>query len=64
MAEQLIAKVVDGKVSLVTSNGSVRSAQICVGAVSAVVSGDEVHCTMKNGKVQIHSFNGSLKGTV
>ena len=60
MADQYVVKVENGNVKLYKSNGSYQC-QICSGAVSAVVSGDEVHCTMSNGRVKIYGVNGSYK---
>ena len=60
MADQYVVKVEGGNVKLYKSNGSYQR-QICTGAVSAVVAGDEVHVTVANGHVKIYGVNGSYK---
>ena len=37
---------------------------ICSGAVSGVMSGDEVIVTMKDGKVKVYTLNGAYKRTL
>jgi hypothetical protein len=38
--------------------------QICNGAASGVMVGDEVHVTMKDGKVKAYTVNGFFKRTL
>jgi len=56
-----MAKIANGKVELYNSStgGKIRSFGSDV--QSAVVSGDEVHATLKNGRVEIYSANTGSK---
>jgi hypothetical protein len=63
MPDAYVLKVESANTKLYKSNGSlVRT--IGSGAQSGVVSGDEVHVTMKDGKVKIYGVNGSFKRTI
>lgn len=64
MADTYVIKVENGNAKLYKSNGAfVRS--LCSGAQSGVVSGDEAHVTMKDGKVKIYGVkNGDFKRTI
>jgi hypothetical protein len=56
-------KVSSGQVRLYKTNGTfVRP--IVTGAKSAVLQGEEVHATMPDGKVRIHSVSGTYKRTI
>jgi len=63
MADTYVVKIVGGNAKLYKSNGTfIRT--VCSGAQSGVVSGDEVHVTMKDGKVKIYGVNGGFKRTI
>lgn len=63
MADTYVVKVESGHAKLYNSNGGyVRS--IGNDVISAVVSGDEVHTTVKGGKVKIYGVNGGYKRTI
>ena len=56
-------KVAGGQVRLYKTNGTFAR-PIVSGAKSAVLQGDEVHATMQDGKVRIHSVSGTYKRTI
>ena len=52
-----ICKVEGGQVKIFTSGGQpVRTFEN--GAVNAVISGDELHVTMSNGRIKVYTFPG------
>ncbi len=54
-----VVKVINGRVLLYKSNG-VLQRTLTSGATSAVVQSDEVHVSMRDGRVRIYRFNGTL----
>lgn len=62
-SQSFALKVTGGHERLYKINGTfVRP--IVSGAKAAVLQGDEVHATMPDGKVRIHSVSGTYKRTV
>ncbi|KRP34857.1 MAG: hypothetical protein ABS34_12200 [Opitutaceae bacterium BACL24 MAG-120322-bin51] len=58
-----ICKVEGGQVKMYTTGGQpVRTFEH--GAVSAVISGDEVHVTMSNGQLKVYTLSGQPIRTI
>jgi hypothetical protein len=51
-----VCKVENGEAKVYKSNGS-HYRTLCRDAISGVVSGDEVHVTMSDGKVRIYNLS-------
>jgi len=56
-------KVENGNLSIQKTTGGFPR-QIVSGAVSGVMVGEEVHVTMKDGKVKVYTVNGFFKRTL
>jgi hypothetical protein len=60
VADTYLVKVENGNLTIQKVPGGFAR-QICSGAVSGVIVGEEVHAKMKDGKVKVYTFNGAFK---